>query len=100
MSPRLMPAVMIAFFAAAAAGAESFEAWAARGAREEREKNPTAAFSSYSNALSAWKSGDGNAGKARVLCARAGLREKNGDDAGALGDLADCLALDKKNARG
>ncbi|MDD5302687.1 MAG: hypothetical protein PHS14_06205 [Elusimicrobia bacterium] len=100
MSPRLPLAVMIAFFAAAQARAESFKSWAARGAREQREKDPKAAFSSYSNALSLWKDGDGNPGKAKVLCARADLREKDGDDAGALGDLSDCLALDKKNAKG
>ncbi len=100
MSLRLTLAVMIAFFAAASAGAESFKSWAARGAREEREKDPKAAFASYSNALSAWKDGDGNAVKAKVLCARAGLREKDGDDAGARDDLSGCLALDKKNAKG
>ncbi len=99
MSPRPILALIIAFFASAPAGAESFKSWAARGAREERGKDPKAAFSSYSNALSAWKSGDGNSGKAKVLCARAGLREQDGDDAGALNDLSDCLALDKKNAR-
>ena len=92
--------LMIAFFAAAPTRAESFESWAARGAREERENDPKAAFSSYSNALTLWKDGDENAGKAKVLCARAGLREKNGDDAGALGDLSSCLALDKKNSKG
>ena len=100
MSTHLTLAVMIAFFAASQAQAESFKSWAARGAREEREKDPKAAFSSYSNALSMWEDGDGSAGKAKVLCARAGLREKDGDDAGALGDLSDCLALDKKNAKG
>ena len=99
MSARLTFAVIIAFFAALPAGAESFKSWAARGAREEREKDPKAAFSSYSNALSMWEDGDGNAGKAKVLCARAGLREKDGDDAGALADLSHCLALDKKNAK-
>lgn len=95
-----MLAVMIAFFAASQARAESFKSWAARGAREEREKDPKAAFSSYSNALSMWQDDDGGAGKAKVLCARAGLREKDGDDAGSLVDLSDCLALDKKNAKG
>jgi tetratricopeptide (TPR) repeat protein len=99
MSPSLTLALMIAFFAAAPARAESFKSWAARGAREEREKDPKAAFSSYSNALTMWQDGDGNAGKAKVLCARAGLREKDGDDTGALGDLSECLALDKKNSR-
>ena len=100
MSPHLTLVMMIAFFAALPARAESFKSWAARGAREEREKDPKAAFSSYSNALSMWDDGDGNPGKAKVLCARAGLREKNGDDAGALTDLSDCLSLDKKNAKG
>lgn len=100
MNPRLMLAVMIAFFAAAQARAESFKSWAARGAREERERDPKAAFSSYSNALSMWEEGDGNAAKAKVLCARSVLREKEGDDAGALADLSACLALNKKNAKG
>jgi len=100
MSPRLLLAVMMLFFAAAEARAESFRSWAARGAREEREKDPKAAFSSYSNALSMWDEDDGGAAKAKVLCARAALREKDGDDAGAMTDLGDCLALDKKNAKG
>lgn len=100
MSAHLTLALMIAFFAASQAHAESFKSWAARGAREEREKDSKAALSSYSNALSMWQDDDGGAGKAKVLCARAGLREKDGDDAGALGDLTDCLALDKKNAKG
>lgn len=99
MTARLTFAVFLAFIAALPAGAESFKSWAARGAREEREKDPKAAFSSYSNALSMWEEGDGSAGKAKVLCARAGLREKDGDDAGAAADLTDCLALDKKNAK-
>lgn len=100
MSPHLTLVLMIAFFAAPPAQAESFKSWAARGAREEREKDPKAAFSSYSNALSMWHDGDGNPGKAKVLCARSGLREKDGDDASALTDLSECLALDKKNSRG
>ncbi len=99
MSAHLTLVVMMVFFAAVPAHSESFKSWAARGAREEREKDPKAAFSSYSNALSMWQDGDGGAGKAKVLCARAGLREKDGDDAGALGDLSDCLALDKKNSK-
>lgn len=100
MSPRLLLAVMIPFFALAEARAESFKSWAARGAREEREKDSKAAFSSYSNALSMWDEDDGGAAKAKVLCARSGLREKEGDAAGALEDLSACLALDKKNAKG
>lgn len=99
MTARLLLALIIAFFAAAHGHAESFKSWAARGAREDREKDPKAAFSSYSNALSMWEEDDGNAAKAKVLCARAGLREKQGDDAGALADLSDCLALGKKNAK-
>ena len=99
MSPRITLVLMIAFFAAPPAHAESFKSRTARGAREEREKDPKAAYSSYSNALTMWQDGDGNAGKAKVLCARAGLREKDGDDAGALADLSDCLALDKKNPK-
>jgi len=94
-----MLAVMMVFSALAEARAESFKSWAARGAREEREKDPKAAFSSYSNALSMWDEDDGAGAKAKVLCARAGLREKEGDGAGALADLSDCLALDKKNAK-
>lgn len=100
MSPRFPLAVMILFVALAEARAESFKSWAARGAREEREKDPKAAFSSYSNALSMWDEDDGGAAKAKVLCARSGLREKEGDAAGAMEDLSACLALDKKNAKG
>ncbi|MCR4294667.1 MAG: hypothetical protein NUW21_03985, partial [Elusimicrobia bacterium] len=100
MSPRPLLAFILALLAAVPAGAESFKSWAARGAREEREKNPKAAFSSYSNALSLWDKGDGSPAKARVLCARSNLREKAGDDAGALADLSACLALNKKNAKG
>ncbi|MDO8756617.1 MAG: hypothetical protein Q7J64_01280 [Elusimicrobiota bacterium] len=100
MGPRLLLAVMTTFFAAAEARAESFKSWAARGAREEREKDPKAAFSSYSNALSMWDEDDGSGAKAKVLCARAGLREKQGDDPGAVEDLSACLALDKKNVKG
>jgi tetratricopeptide (TPR) repeat protein len=92
-------AVMAVFFAVLPANAESFKSWAARGAREEREKDPKAAFSSYSNALSMWEEDDGGAAKAKVLCARAGLREQKGDAEGALADLSDCVALDKKNAK-
>jgi len=99
MSARPTFILILALFTCVPAGAESFKSWAARGAREEREKDPKAAFSSYSNALSLWDEDDGNAGKAKVLCARAGLREKEGDAAGALSDLSDCLALDKKNSR-
>lgn len=95
-----MLAVMIAFFAAAEARAESFKSWAARGAREEREKDPKGAFSSYSNALSMWDEDDGSPAKAKVLCARAGLRENDGDEPGAIADLSGCLALDKKNSKG
>ncbi len=99
MSPRPPLAFIIAFLAVVPAGAESFKSWAARGAREEREKNPKAAFSSYSNALSLWDKGDGSPAKAKVLCARASLREEKGDEAGAIGDLSACLALDKKNSK-
>lgn len=99
MSPRVLLAFIIAFIAVAPAHGESFKSWAARGAREEREKDPKAAFSSYSNALSLWDKDDGGAAKAKVLCARASLREKEGDDAGAHADLSECLALDKKNAK-
>ena len=94
-----VPPVLLALLAATAS-AESFKSWAARGAREEREKDFKAAFSAYSNALTVWKDGDGAAGKARVLCARAALREENGEDEAALKDFSDCLALDKKNAKG
>ncbi|MDP3542121.1 MAG: hypothetical protein Q8T11_06575 [Elusimicrobiota bacterium] len=99
MSPRYLLAFSLAFVAVIPAGAESFKSWAARGAREEREKDPKAAFSSYSNALSLWDKGDGGLAKAKVLCARASLREKDGDEAGAIEDLSACLALDKKNAK-
>jgi len=90
---------MIVFLALTPARAESFKSWAARGAREEREKDPKAAFASYSNALTLWEAGDGAKSKAKVLCARAELREKQGDDSGAFKDLSDCLKLDKKNSQ-
>lgn len=99
MSPRPLLAVFLALLAVAPARGESFKSWAARGAREEREKDPKAAFSSYSNALSLWDKDDGAGAKAKVLCARASLREKEGDDAGAHEDLSECLTLDKKNAK-
>ena len=79
--------------------AESFQAWAARAAREEREKDVKTALQSYSNALTAWKESDGKAGKAKVLCARAALRDKNGDEEGALEDYSACVAIEKKNAK-
>ena len=96
MNPR---ALLILLLLAPAARAESFKAWAARGAREEREKDDKTAFQSYSYALSAWKASDGKAGKAKVFCARAALRDRAGDEAGALDDYSDCVALDKKNAK-
>jgi tetratricopeptide (TPR) repeat protein len=79
--------------------AESFKAWAARASREEREKDDKAAYQSYSNALSSWKESDGLPGKAKVLCARGAMRDKSGDEAGALEDYAGCLAIDKKNSK-
>jgi tetratricopeptide (TPR) repeat protein len=79
--------------------AESFKAWAARASREEREKHDDIALQSYSNALSSWKDTDGKPPKAKVLCSRAALRDRHGDEAGALADYSDCLALDKKNAK-
>ncbi len=94
-----MLVVMIPFFAASRAGAESFKSWAARGAREQRENDPKSAASSYSNALTLWTDDDGEPGKAKVLCARSSLREKDGDEAGAMSDLSACLAIDKKNSK-
>ena len=99
MSRRVIIVILLSLSAAAPAGAESFKSWAARGAREEREKDYEKAASSYSNALSSWDEGDGAAAKAKVLCARGGLKERAGDDAGAIEDLAACVALDKKNAK-
>lgn len=99
MNPRLTLALIIAVSAAPPLHAESFNSWAARGAREEREKDPQSAVASYSNALSLWDEDDGASSKAKVLCARANLREKDGDDAGAIEDFTGCLALDKKNAK-
>lgn len=99
MNQRLSLALALACLAAAPAGAESFKSWAARGARQEREKDASGALASYSSALSEWKEADGASPKAKVLCARAGLREKNGDESGAAEDFTGCLALDKKNAR-
>ena len=96
MNPR---ALVIVLLLASSAHAESFKAWAARGAREERAKDDKAAFQSYSNALSSWKDSDDAAGKAKVLCARAALRDRGGDEAGALEDYSGCVALDRKNAK-
>ena len=90
---------LVALLLVSSARAESFKAWAARGAREEREKDAKTAFQSYSNALSAWKDSDGRAGKAKVLCARAALRDRGGDEAGALEDYSGCVVLDRKNAK-
>lgn len=100
MSPRLVFVILLGLSAAAPAGAESFKSWAARGAREEREQDPKAAAASYGNALTLWKESDGAAAKAKVLCARSQIREKDGDDEGAINDLTACLAIDKKNAKG
>ena len=99
MSPRLVLAIFLSLAAAAPAAAESFKSWAARGSREEREKDPKAAFGSYSNALSLWKDDDGGMAKAKVLCARAAIQEKDGNDASAMSDYSDCLSLDRKNAK-
>lgn len=97
MSPRLLLAVILLF--PAAARAESFQAWVARASREEREKNDDAAIRSYSSGLSVWKDSDGKAAKAKAYCARAALRDKRGDEQGALEDYGDCLAADKKNSK-
>jgi Flp pilus assembly protein TadD len=99
MSPAVIFVVVSLLSPASPAAAESFKSWAARGAREEREKQPKAAFGSYSNALTLWKEGDGNGAKAKVLFARAALREKDGDAAGALKDWSEGLELDKKNPK-
>lgn len=96
MSPS---AFLILLLLTGPARAESFRSWAARASREEREKNDKAAFQSYSNALSTWKPSDGKNARARILCARAALRDRGGDEAGALSDYTDCLAVDKKNSK-
>ena len=93
-------AFLIVLLLAPFAHAESFKAWAARASREEREKNDKEAFQSYSNALSSWKPTDGKTARAKVYCARAALRDKSGDEEGALGDYTECLATDKKNSKG
>ena len=100
MSPRIIILALLGIAAAVPAGAESFKSWAARGAREERVKDPKSAAASYGNALSLWKDDDGASGKAKVLCARSAIRDKDGDAEGALSDLTACLAIDKKNAKG
>ncbi len=91
--------VLVVLTLAPSARAESFHAWAARAAREEREKRDDVALQSYSSALSSWKASDGKAPKAKVLCARAALRDRRGDEAGALADYSGCLEIDKKNAK-
>jgi tetratricopeptide (TPR) repeat protein len=90
---------LIVLLLAPATHAESFKAWAARASREEREKDDKAAFQSYSNALSSWKPTDGKTARAKIFCARAALRDKSGDEEGAVGDFTECLATDKKNAK-
>ncbi|MBI5246737.1 MAG: hypothetical protein HY923_06115 [Elusimicrobia bacterium] len=99
MSPRFVFALVLSISAASPARAESCKSWAARGSREEREKDPKAAAASYTTALSLWEDGDGAAAKAKVLCARGSIREKDGDDAEAINDFGACLAIDKKNAK-
>ena len=92
-------AFLILLLLCPAARAESFKAWAARASREEREKNDKDAFQSYSNALSSWKPTDGKPARAKILCARGALRDRGGDEAGALDDYTECLTVDKKNAK-
>jgi len=80
--------------------AESFQAWRARAERAESRHDDRTALECYSNALSSWKPGDGKLSRAKASCARAALRERGADDAGALRDYTDCLAVDVKNPRG
>jgi len=94
-----LSAVILALFVAPPARAESFQAWSARASRQEREKDDSAAESSYANALSVWKPSDGKTARSKAFCSRANLRDRRGDEAGALADLTDCLALNKKNAK-
>lgn len=91
--------LLIALLVVTPASAESFRSWAARAAREQREKDDTSALRSYSNAISSWKESDGKAARAKAFCARGALREKAGEDAEALKDYGECLAVDKKNAK-
>src|SRR5688572_5872396 len=99
MNTRLALAVMIAFFALSGARAESFKSWSAGGAREQHETDPQSALSSYCSALTMWEEDAGAAAKAKGRCARANLREKDGDEAGAIEDFTGCVAIDKKNAK-
>lgn len=96
-------AILTALFllpaAARAAESLSFRSWKARAERQEREKDLEAAHSSWSNALSTWRASDGKAARGRAWCARAALREKLGNELGALSDWNDCLSIDKKNHR-
>lgn len=92
-------ALLVVLLLSASARAESFKAWAARAAREEREKDDKTAFQSYSSALTEWKPSDGKLAKAKVLCARAAMRDRSGDEAGALADYSACVEIDKKNAK-
>jgi tetratricopeptide (TPR) repeat protein len=100
--PRLLLPACLALLAAAPGGAAdslSFRSWRTRAERQEREKDFEAAKSSWSNALSSWRASDGKAGRAKAYCARAALREKAGEAAGARADYSECLELDKKNAK-
>lgn len=81
------------------ARAESFQAWAARGARQTRRGDDRSALEAYTNALASWKNADGKSARAKVYCARAGLRERAGDAAGATSDYTECLAVETRNAR-
>lgn len=82
-----------------AAESLSFRSWRARAERLEREKDAEGAASAWSNALSTWRESDGKAARAKAWCARAALREKAGQEAGALSDLTECLSIDQKNAK-
>ncbi|MDX6768413.1 MAG: hypothetical protein SF051_02695 [Elusimicrobiota bacterium] len=97
--PLLLAALLAAPVWAGAADSLSFRSWRARAERQEREKDLEAAASSWSNALSSWRESDGKPARAKAYCSRAALRERAGQDAGALSDWSECLALDKKNAK-
>lgn len=91
---------LLALAAAASAGESlSFRSWISRAERQEREKDLDGAKASLSNALSTWRDSDGKAARARTYCARASLRERTGEEAGALADYTGCLETDKKNAK-
>lgn len=84
---------------AASSWADSYGAWAAKAAKAERAGDAPAAVQAWSNALHVWKPADGKKARAKAFAARATLREKAGEQEGALADLGEALKLETKDAK-